>query len=118
MKTLTHTFHISDDAWKLLLSIQKEGYAEYRDHNFYKLEDYISHYKEANIDRMIDDDQIKRFLARNHGGTYHLTGELLKYNLITDVEDAWHITYKVTELAKDLIAIELRDEKITSVLNR
>ena len=85
MKTLTHTFHISDDAWKLLLSIQKEGYAEYRD---------------------------------THGGTYHLTGELLKYNLITDVEDAWHITYKVTELAEDLIAIELRDEKITSVLNK
>ena len=86
MKTLTHTFHISDDAWKLLLSIQKEGYAEYRD--------------------------------TRYDGTYHLVGELLKYNLITDVEDAWHITYKVTELAEDLIAIELRDEKITSVLNK
>ena len=108
MKTLTHTFHISDDAWKLLLSIQKEGYAEYRDTRYDTLEEYLTEYPV----------QSERFLARNHGGTYHLVGELLKYNLITDVEDAWHITYKVTELAEDLIAIELRDEKITSVLNK
>lgn len=108
MKTLTHTFHISDDAWKLLLSIQKEGYAEYRDTRYDTLEDYLADFPDGK----------ERFLARNHGGTYHLVGELLKYNLITDVEDAWHITYKVTELAEDLIAIELRDEKITSVLNK
>lgn len=108
MKTLTHTFHISDDAWKLLLSIQKEGYAEYRDTRYDTLEEYLTEYP----------GQSERFLARNHGGTYHLVGELLKYNLITDVEDAWHITYKLTELAEDLIAIELRDEKITSVLNK
>jgi len=108
MKTLTHTFHISDDAWKLLLSIQKEGYAEYRDARYDTLEDYLADFP----------DEKERFLARNHGGTYHLTSELLKYNLIADVEDAWHVTYKVTELAEDLIAIELRDEKITSVLNR
>jgi hypothetical protein len=31
MKTFTHTFEISDEAYNLLLSIQKEGYAEYRD---------------------------------------------------------------------------------------
>lgn len=108
MKTLTHTFHISDDAWKLLLSIQKEGYAEYRDVRYDTLEDYLADFPDGK----------ERFLSRNHGGTYHLVGELLKYNLITDVEDAWHITYKVTELAEDLIAIELRDEKITSVLNK
>jgi hypothetical protein len=111
MKTLTHTFQISDDAWKLLLSIQKEGYAEYRDHHYNTLEEYLQDHP-GDLEY-----QTKRFLARNHGGTYYLVGELLKYNLIEDVEDSWHITYKVTKFAKELIAIELRDEKIVSVIN-
>ena len=117
MKTFTHTFEISDEAYTLLLSIKKEGYAEYRDHRFDKLEDYISHYKEANIDRMLNEDQIKRFLARNHGGTYHLTDELLKYNLITDVEDSWHITYKLTDFAEEMLSLQnVRNEKLIEIL--
>lgn len=60
--------------------------------------------------------QTNKFFARNHGGTYHLVDDLLKYNLITDVKGTWYITYKVTKLAEELIAIELCDEKINSVL--
>ena len=57
--------------------------------------------------------QTNKFFARNHGGTYHLVDDLLKYNLITDVKGTWYITSK---LAEELIAIELCDEKINSVL--
>jgi hypothetical protein len=42
MKTFTHTFEISDEVYALLLSIQKEGYAEYRDTRWESLEDFRS----------------------------------------------------------------------------
>ena len=120
MKTFTHTFEISDEAYKLLLSIQKEGYAEYRDTNFASLEDYLSYYKdyeEINNFRPTSKNSIQRFLVRNHGGTYYLTGELLKYNLIDHVEDSWHITYKLTDFAKEMLSLQnVRNEKLTEIL--
>ena len=111
MKKFTHTFEISDEAYKLLLSIQKEGYAEYRDTRWESLE-YFS----------IDDDKTTfqtedYFLNRNHGGTYYLTGELLKYNLIDLVEDSWHITYKLTDFAEEMLSLQnVRNEKLTEIL--
>jgi hypothetical protein len=111
MKTFTHTFEISDEAYTLLLSIQKEGYAEYRDTKWESLEDFRE-----------DDDKTKwrseeHFLERNHGGTYYLTGELLKYNLIDHVEDAWHITYELTDFGKEMLSLQnVRDQKIIEIL--
>ena len=40
MKTFTYTFEISDEAYALLLSIQKDRYAEYRDIRWESLEDF------------------------------------------------------------------------------
>jgi len=111
MKTFTHTFEISDEAYVLLLSIQKEGYAEYRDTRWESLEDFRA-----------DDDKTTYqtedyFLNRNHGGTYYLTGELLKYNLIDHVEDSWHITYELTDFAKEILSLQsIRNEKLIEIL--
>lgn len=120
MKTFTYTFEISDEAYALLLSIQKEGYAEYRDTNFASLEDYLSYYEdyeEINNFRPTSKNSIQRFLVRNHRGTYHLTGDLLKYNLIDHVEDSWHITYKLTDFAKEILSLQnVRNEKLTEIL--
>ena len=106
MKTFTHTFEISDEAYKLLLSIQKEGYAEYRDTNFESLEDF-----QGDETGWLSDEH---FLKRNHGGTYYLTGELLKYNLIDLVEDSWNITYKLTDFAEEMLSLQsVRNETLT-----
>jgi hypothetical protein len=110
MKTFTHTFEISDEAYALLLSIQKEGYAEYRDTRWESLEDFRA-----------DDETGFRsedsFLKRNHGGTYYLTSELLKYNLIDHVEDSWHITYELTDFAKEMLSLQnIRNEKLIEIL--
>jgi hypothetical protein len=57
------------------------------------------------------------FLNRNHGGTYHLTGELLKYNLIDHIVDAWHITYELTDFAKEMLSLQnVRNEKLNEIL--
>lgn len=111
MKTFTYTFEISDEAYSLLLSIQKEGYAEYRDINWKSLEDFRA-------DKDITDWRSEdHFLSRNHGGTYHLTGELLKHNLIEDVEDSWHITYKLSDFAEELLSLQnIRNEKLIEIL--
>ena len=111
MKTFTHTFEISDEAYALLLSIQKEGYAEYRDTRWESLEDFRA-----------DDDETKwrseeHFLERNHGGTFYLIGELLKYNLIDDVEESWHLTYELSDFAKELLSLQnVRNEKLNDLL--
>jgi hypothetical protein len=110
MKTFTHTFEISDEAYNLLLSIQKEGYAEYRDTRWESLEAF-----QADKDETWRSE--KHFLTRNHGGTYYLTGELLKYNLIDHVEDSWHITYELTDFAKEMLSLQnVRNEKLIEIL--
>ena len=111
MKTFTHTFEISDEAYNLLLSIKKEGYAEYRDTRWESLKDFQEN--KGDYGNQTDD----YFLNRNHGGTYHLTGELLKYNLIDHIVDAWHITYELTDFAKEILSLQnVRNEKLIEIL--
>lgn len=111
MKTFTYTFELSDEAYALLLSIQKEGYAEYRDTRWESLE-----YFHADDDKTTFQTE-DYFLNRNHRGTYYLTGELLKYNLIDHVEDSWHITYKLTDFAKEILSLQnVRNEKLIEIL--
>lgn len=117
MKTFTYTFEISDEAYSLLLSIQKEGYAEYRDHHYDTLEKYLEDHTDFVTRNNNIEEKTQRFLSRNHGGTYHLVGELLKYNLIEDVEDSWHITYKLSDFAKELLSLQnIRNEKLIEIL--
>ena len=111
MKTFTYTFEISDDAYNLLLSIKKEGYAEYRDKRWVSLEDFQKNKTE--YDHQTDD----YFLNRNHGGTFYLIGELLKYNLLDDVEESWHLTYELSDFGKEMLSLQnIRNEKIIEIL--
>ena len=59
---------------KLLLFIKEKGYAEYRDHNYDTLQEYL---QDPVVKKGDKEYQTKRFLARNHNGTYYLVGELL-----------------------------------------
>lgn len=93
MKTIT--FNISEEAFELLNSIKKSGYAEYRDTKYETLEDF----KNSNDKNYQSEES---FLARNHNGTYYLVEELLKYNLIDSSEDAWHVTYVLTDFGKQV----------------
>jgi hypothetical protein len=112
MKTFTHTFEISDEAYALLLSIQKEGYAEYRDTQWESLAVFLV---DETLFRL--NHSKENFLSRNHGGTYYLTGELLKYNLIDHVEDSWHITYQLTDFGKEMLSLQnVRDQKLNEIL--
>lgn len=111
MKTFTYTFEISDEAYALLLSIQKDRYAEYRDIRWESLEDF----------RIVDDKNTFQtedyFLSRNHGGTYYLTRELLKHNLIDHIEDSWHITFELTDFGKEMLSLQnIRNEKLIEIL--
>jgi hypothetical protein len=111
MKTFTHTFEISDEAYNLLLSIQEKGYAEYRDTNWESLEDF---HKDKDKTNWRSEDH---FLSRNHGGTYHLTDELVKYNLIDLVEESWHTTYELTNFGKEMLSLQnIRNGKLNELL--
>jgi hypothetical protein len=109
MKTFTYTIELSDEAYALLLSIRKEGYAEYRDQKWKSLEDF----RDSKNTTQTDD----YFLNRNHGGTFYLIGELLKFNLLDDVDNSWHLTYELSEFAKELLSLQnVRDEKLNVLL--
>ena len=111
MKTFTYTFEISDEAYTLLLSIQKEGYAEYRDQRWESLEDFQQN--KGDYHNQTDN----YFLNRNHGGTFYLIGELLKYNLLDDVEESWHLTYELSDFGKEMLSLQnVRNEKIIEIL--
>jgi len=120
MKTFTHTFEISDEAHNLLLSIQEKGYAEYRDANWESLEDFYADrdktdWRSSSAFVFSED----HFLSRNHGGTYHLTDELVKYNLIDLVEESWYITYELTNFGKEMLSLQnIRNVKLNEILNK
>jgi uncharacterized membrane-anchored protein YjiN (DUF445 family) len=105
------TFELSEEAYQLLLSIKKEGYAEYRDPRYENLEEFKN-----DIDNYISVDS---FLDRNHNGTYYLISELLKYNLVDTSDDSWHITYILTDFGKELVSdASLREDKINKILEK
>ena len=98
MKTLTLTFEISDEAYDLLLKINKENAAEYRDTEYATIDDFKSSFEYKNGLRSEES-----FLNRNFGGTYHLIHELYRYDLIDLLEEAWHQTYILSPLGKEFI---------------
>lgn len=87
-------FEISNEAYNLLYKIKEEGNVEYRDTEYETLEDFR---KSDNTSMSVDS-----YLSRNAGGTFYLIDELLKYNLIDNNYDAWHLTYVLTEFGKEI----------------
>lgn len=105
------TFELTEEAYQLLLSIKKEGYAEYRDPRYENLEEFKN-----DVNNYMSDDS---FLDRNHNGTYYLISELLKYNLVDSDGESWHITYILTDFGKELVSdASLRENKINEILEK
>ena len=111
MRTFTHTFQISEEAYQLLLSIKKDRFAEYRDTHFNTLEDFMN-------GGMRQEWQTESyFMSRNYNGTYYLIDELLKYNLVDHVEDCWHQTFELTNFGQEMVSqANLRDQKINEII--
>lgn len=89
---------ITDEAFDLLKKIYISGSAEYRDPEYSNLDDFTNSEKYQS-----GSHTIRWFEERNFGGTYHLIPELTRYNLVDNNFDAWHLTYELTDLGKDLI---------------
>lgn len=89
---------ITDDAFNLLKKIHQVGSAEYRDPEYLNLEEFKNSEEYKNGDRSVG-----WFKSRNFDGTLYLIGELSRYNLVDNDFDAWHRTYVVTDLGKELL---------------
>lgn len=94
MKTLT--FQISDDAYNLLVKIDKEGYAEYRDTEYKTLKEFVD--KNDVAEKTVD-----WFMARNFDGTFEHIPELHRLGLIEFDHNSWHDTYVLTILGKQVL---------------
>jgi len=98
MKELTLSFTLSDEAFELLKTIEKQGYVEYRDAEYDTLEDFLNSDLSKNEIRTAE-----WFLSRNANGTYYLIPELYKYNLIEDDDMSWHLTYRLSNLGAEIL---------------
>lgn len=94
MKIFTKTYEISDEAFNFLTSL-KNGYAEYRDREYSTLEEFQKDNKSNRSDAW--------FLSRNANGTYKIAIDLYSLGFLEDVEDAWHVTYKLSDLGEEAI---------------
>ena len=102
-------FKISDEAFDLLLTINKEGYIEYRDCEYETVEEF-----ENSVNKTMT---LKSFNSRNCNGTLYLIPELYKYNFIRDVEDAWHRSYEMSDVGKSLLENVIRKMKLEKLEN-
>lgn len=93
------TFHISPEAYELLVNIGKTGGAEYRDTEYLTLKDF----KERGVSSELEYRTEEWFLKRNFGGTYYLITELIKYGLVDMDYDAWHQTYILTDFGEEIL---------------
>ena len=98
---IVEEIELSKEAFDLLKKIDEAGQAVYRDHHYETTDDYLD-WLELN-DTQYNELEKERFLRRNFGGTFYLTGELLMYNLIEDLEGSWHLTYIISEKGKKFL---------------
>jgi len=102
MKSLTVTtiIDISDEAFNVLKKIYDEGYAEFKDTQY---DSYDEYFKAAMNEKWLP-MSMERFNKRNFGGVkYEYINELCEANLISNVSDAWHLTYKINSLGKKML---------------
>ena len=98
MKKIKLSFEVNEDSFNLLKTIDKIGFAEYRDHEWDTLEDF----KKSDV--FLDGKRTEEwFLERNFGGTYYLIDDLLDHGLVESDGESWHLTYVVTNLGKTVL---------------
>jgi hypothetical protein len=86
---------LSKEGFHLLKIINTKGYLEYRDTEYKSVKDFLK-------DKKIPHD-INWFMKRNSCGTLYLIYELLDLNLIVLDDNAWHLTYVITEQGKKIL---------------
>jgi hypothetical protein len=108
---VTIEFEISDEAYKLLLEIAEKKWMEYRD-RYNDVEEFKEHsgYPDGIY-------TVERFLSRNNNGTQGLAWELCARNLIEIDDEAWKVTFRLTDFGKETISKNrVRDREINKVL--
>ena len=108
---VTIEFEISDEAYDLLLKIDKAKWIEYRD-RYNDVEEFKEH--SGYPDGI---NTVERFLSRNHNGTQGYAWELCENNLIDTDDNSWHTTFIMTDFGKETISKHrTRDREINKVL--
>lgn len=101
MKSITLTIEITDEEFETLKKIKEEGIAEFRDRELSWEE-----YKESHKDHIKLNPEAfnqERFMKRNFYGLKKEALSLFEKDLVDMVEDAWHLTFKVTELGNKFL---------------
>jgi hypothetical protein len=104
---------ISDSAFELLKEIHRVGSAEYRDPEFSSIKEF-----KLSEEHISGGRSLESFKDRNFDGTLYLVYELDRYNLVENDFDAWHRTYKISDLGKELLGqkeeflLSAKNEKI------
>ncbi len=93
-------FEISDKSFEVLKDIHKAGMAEFRDNNFYSLEEFKKSKKF--VSEGTDMCTEAWFKRRNFCDQKDIE-DLIAYDLIDIEENAWHPTYIVTERGKQIL---------------
>ncbi len=97
-KTIKIEYQIPMECWAFLVLISDGRQVEYCDPEYATVEDF----KNSNFEYP-SQEKIKNFLDRNSNGTYYLIKDLLKYNFVESVDMAWHRTYQISELGKQVV---------------
>jgi hypothetical protein len=96
MKSITLTIEITDQEFEALQKIEAEKIAEFRD-NENTWEEYAETHKDV-ISQSPDVWTEDRFLRRNFHGLRKEVLSLYEKDLVEMVEDAWHLTFQISEL--------------------
>ena len=96
MKSITLTIEITDQEFEALKRLEVERIAEFRDQE-YSWKEYSENNKES-IDISPEVWTEARFLSRNFYGLRKEVLSLYEKDLVEMVEDAWHLTFQISEL--------------------
>jgi hypothetical protein len=96
MKSITLTIEITDQEFAALEKIKENGIAEFRDNSFSWKEYYNSNKSVVDSEPSFWTEE--RFLNRNFGGLRKEVLSLYEKDLVQLTEDAWHLTFEISEL--------------------
>lgn len=98
MKSITLTIEITDEEFDVLNKIKENGHAEFKDSEF-TWDEYYENKKEV----VYSDPDVwneERFLRRNFGGTKKEALSLYEKGLVDMPDDAWYLTFELTDLGR------------------
>lgn len=98
-------YDLNEKEIELLRLFNKEKFIEYRDSQFYTFQEFKnkSTFYECQGKNTPDEDWLAYFNERNGNGTLKEAERLRDLSLIDIDDDAWHLTYKLTEIGKKVL---------------